>query len=384
MTQDIRLGVVGFGWMGQAHARALTRVAQHYPDLPVRPRLAMVADNAPDSRLELATDAYGFAATTTDWRELVSSDAVDVVSVTGPNFIHAEVAIAAAQAGKHLWVEKPAGRGLAETRAIAAAAAQSGVQSAVGFNYRNAPAVEHARELVRSGRIGEVTHARFQMLGDYAAHPEGAHTWRFTRTLAGSGVIGDLGSHGIDLAEYLVGPIAKVLAQDSTFITERPTGAGAASHFSRGGGGPLKAVENEDYVSMLLGFASGARGVLEASRASVGEQNAYGFAVHGRSGAIAWDFRRMGELQVCLDQDFQSAAWSTLLVGPGLAEFGVFQPDAGIAMSYDDLKVIEAERLLQSIVSGAPTGATLADAVRAATVAAAAIESITSEGWVNL
>ncbi|MDN5794808.1 MAG: Gfo/Idh/MocA family oxidoreductase [Intrasporangium sp.] len=384
MTQHVRLGVVGFGWMGQAHARALTRVRHHYPDLPVVPELAMVADNAPDSRLELAKDSYGFAATTADWRELVTSDAVDVVSVTGPNFIHAEVAVAAAQAGKHLWVEKPAGRGLAETRAIAEAAARAGVHSAVGFNYRNAPAVEHARELVRAGRIGEVTHARFQMLGDYAAHPQGAHTWRFTRALSGSGVIGDLGSHGADLAEYLVGPIVRVMAQDCTFITQRPASVGAASHFSRGAGGPLETVENEDYVSMLVAFESGARGVLEASRASVGEQNAYGFVIHGRTGAIAWDFRRMGELRVCLDQDYQAAMWSTRLVGPGLAEFGVFQPDAGIAMSYDDLKVIEAKRLLESIVSGVPTGATLADAVRAATVAEAAMESITSEGWVKL
>lgn len=384
MPQRIRLGVVGFGWMGQAHARALTRAPQHYPDLPVAPQLAMVADNAPDGRLEVARDVYGFAVTTTDWRELVASDEVDVVSVTGPNFIHAQVAIAAAAAGKHLWVEKPAGRGSAETKAIADAAAAAGVHTAVGFNYRNAPAVEYARDLVTSGRIGEVTHARVQMLGDYAAHPDGAHTWRFTRELSGNGVTGDLGSHGIDLAEYVVGPIARLVAQDSTFITHRPVSTGAASHFSRGGGGELKEVENEDYVSMLLTFASGARGMLEASRASVGEQNTYGFTIHGRTGALEWDFRRMGELRVCLDQDFQSASWSTVLVRPGIAEFGAFQPDAGIAMSYDDLKVIEAKRLMESIVTGNPVGATIADALRAAQVAEAAEASVASGEWVSL
>lgn len=384
MTQRIRLGVVGFGWMGQTHARALTRVPLHYPDLPVIPELAMVADNAPDDRLELAQRTYGFAATTTDWHELIASDDVDIVSVTGPNFIHAEVGVAAARAGKHLWVEKPAGRSAAETRSIADAAAAAGVHSAVGFNYRNAPAVGHARRLIAEGRIGEITHARFQMLGDYAAHPDGAHTWRFTRELSGSGVIGDLGSHGVDLAEYLLGPLTAVMAQDATFIPARPTSSGAASHFSRGGGGPLKEVENEDYVSMLLSFGSGARGMLEASRASVGEQNAYGFVIHGRTGALAWDFRRMGELRVCLDQDYQSASWSTLLIGPGIDEFAAFQPDAGIAMSYDDLKVIEAKRLLESIVTGTPVGASLADAVRAATVAEAATESVRTRGWVAL
>ena len=384
MTQQIRLGVVGFGWMGQTHARALMRVPLHYPDLPAVPQLAVVADNAPDDRLRLATDTYGFDRGITDWRELVESDDVDVVSVTGPNFIHAEVAVAAARAGKHLWVEKPAGRSAAETRTIVQAAQESRVHSAVGFNYRNPPAVEYARSLIADGRIGEVKHVRVRMFGDYAAHPEGAHTWRFTRELAGTGVTGDLGSHGIDLAEYVVGPIASLIAQDATFITHRPTSEGAASHFSRGGGGPLREVENEDYVSMLLRFAGGAKGVLEASRASVGEQNNYGFEIHGATGALAWDFRRMGELQVCLDQDYQAANWSPVLISPGIAEFAAFQPDAGIALSYDDLKVIEAKRLLESIVTGQPPGANIGDALRAAEIAEAAKSAIPTEGWVHL
>lgn len=384
MTRQIRLGVVGFGWMGQTHARALTRVPFHYPDLPAVPQLAMVADNAPDNRLEVATGIYGFERAVTDWHELVESDDVDIVSVTGPNFIHAEVAVAAAKAGKHLWVEKPAGRGPDETRAIVEAAQAAGVQTAVGFNYRNAPAVEYAKALVADGRIGEVKHVRFRMFGDYAAHPEGAHTWRFTEALAGTGVTGDLGSHGMDLAEYVVGPVASLVAQDATFITHRPTSQGAASHFSRGGDGPLREVENEDYVSMLLRFEGGAKGVLEASRASVGEQNNYGFEIHGSTGALAWDFRRMGELQTCLDQDYQAASWSTVLTSPGIAEFAAFQPDAGIALSYDDLKVIEAKRLLESIITGQPVGANIGDALRAAEVAAAAKESIATGEWVQV
>src|SRR5207244_3467300 len=191
---------------------------------------------------------------------------------------------------------------LAETEEIAAAIEEAGVASAVGFNYRNAPAVEVARDLIAAGRIGEVKHVAFHMLSDYSAHPDGALSWRFVRKLAGSGVIGDLGSHGLDLAQYVVGPVDQLLAEDATFIPERPEAVGAASHFSRGADGPRRTVENEDYVVMLLRFASGARGFLEASRASVGEQNSYGFEVHGTTGALAWDFRRMGELRVCADQ----------------------------------------------------------------------------------
>ena len=206
MTQDINVGIVGFGWMGQVHAKAMSRVLQHYPDLGVTPRLVGVADTADDGRLDYARNVFGASFTTADWRELVARDDIDLVCVAGPNFTHRDVAVAAARAGKHVWVEKPAGRNLAETEEIAAAIEEAGVASAVGFNYRNAPAVELARNLIASGRLGEVRHVRVQMFGDYCAHPDGALTWRFVRELAGSGVIGDLASHGIDLVEYVVGP----------------------------------------------------------------------------------------------------------------------------------------------------------------------------------
>lgn len=380
----INVGIVGFGWMGQVHAKALTRVLQHYPDLGLRPRLVAVADTADDGRLDYAATVLGATFTTTDWRDLVARDDVDLVSVAGPNFTHRDVAVAAARAGKHVWVEKPAGRNLAETEQIAAAVADAGVCSAVGFNYRNAPAVELARELVASGRLGRVRHVRVSMLGDYCAHPDGALTWRFVRDLAGTGVIGDLASHGFDLAQYVVGPISEVLAETSTFITERPEPLGAASHFSRGAGGPLRPVENEDYLLTMLRFADGAKGSLEASRASVGEQNAYVIEVHGSTGALSWDFRRMGELRVCLDQDYQAATWSTRIMGPADGESGAFQPDTAIPLSYDDLKVIEAKRLLDSIATGKPQGATITEMVRTARLVDAALRSDAEQRWVGV
>jgi predicted dehydrogenase len=384
MTSTINVGIVGFGWMGQVHAKALTRVLQHYPDLGVTPRLVAVADPADDGRLDYARDVFGIAWTTPDWNELVVRDDLDLVCVAGPNFTHRDVAVAAAKGGKHIWIEKPAGRNLAETLQIADAITAARVASAVGFNYRNAPAVELARDLVASGRIGQVRHVRVQMLGDYSAHPDGALTWRFVRNLAGSGVTGDLASHGLDLAQYVVGPIAALLAETATFIGQRPQAVGASSHFSRGGDGPLLSVENEDYVSTLLRFESGARGVLEASRASVGEQNSYGFEVHGSTGSLAWDFRRMGELQVCLDQDYQAASWTTHRVGPSDGEAGAFQPDTAIPLSFDDLKVIEAKRLLTSIVTGEPHGATIADMVAAARLVDATLRSDAEKRWITL
>jgi predicted dehydrogenase len=384
MTRNINVGIVGFGWMGQVHAKALARVLHHYRDLGAAPRLVGVADPADDGRLDYARDVFGVGWTTPDWNELVSREDIDLVCVAGPNFTHRDVAVAAAKAGKHVWIEKPAGRNLTETLQIADAIAAAGVASAVGFNYRNAPGVELARNLVASGRIGDVRHVRVQMLGDYCAHPDGALTWRFVRELAGSGVIGDLASHGLDLARYVVGPITALIAETSTFITQRPQAIGASSHFSRGADGPLLPVENEDHVLTMLRFASGARGVLEASRASVGEQNSYGFEVHGSTGALAWDFRRIGELQLCVDQDYQAASWATHRVGPGDGEAGAFQPDTAIPLSFDDLKVIEAKRLLTSIVTGKPDGATIADVVLAARLVDAMLRSEAEKRWITL
>ncbi|WP_088288201.1 Gfo/Idh/MocA family protein [Kineosporia sp. A_224] len=383
-SSTVNVGIVGFGWMGQVHAKALTRVMQHYRDLGAVPRLVAVADPASDGRLDYARDVFGITSSTADWTELVARDDIDLVCVAGPNYTHRDVAVAAAKNGKHIWVEKPAGRNLAETVEIADAVAAAGVASAVGFNYRNAPAVELARKLVAEGRIGEVRHVRVQMLGDYCAHPDGALTWRFVRELAGSGVIGDLASHGLDLAQYVAGPIGAVLAEASTFISERPQAAAAASHFSRGGDGPRLPVENEDHVLALLRFTGGARGVLEASRASVGEQNSYAFEVHGSTGALAWDFRRTGELQVCLDQDYQGASWSTHRVGPSDGEAGAFQPDTAIPLSFDDLKVVEAKRLLTSIATGRPEGATIADMVSTARLVDATLRSDAEQRWVTL
>jgi predicted dehydrogenase len=378
------VGIVGWGWMGQVHARAYARLRQHYPEAPLRPTLVAVADNAADDRLAGAIEVFGFREAHADWRELVARDDIDVVSVTGPNFIHREVAVAAAEAGKHVWVEKPAGRNARETRDICDAVRANGVQSAAGFNYRNVPAIELARQRIVDGRLGRLNHVYIRLLADYAAHPDGALTWRYRTEWSGSGVLGDLASHGVDLGRYLVGDITNLTCDAATFITQRPQVSMTASHFSRGMGGPMGAVENEDYIAALLRFDGGALGILESSRASIGEQCTYGIEVHGARGALSWDFRRLGELRLCLDQDYQNAYFATHYMAPGDGDFARFQPAAGIAMSYDDLKIVEAYRLIQSIATGKTHGATAQDALYAAEIIEAMAESAQSRRWVTL
>ncbi len=272
----------------------------------------------------------------------------------------------------------------ADARAVADAVAEAGVRSAVGFNYRNAPAVEAARDLVASGEIGAVTHVRIRLFSDYAAHPDGALTWRYEKERGGSGVLGDLASHGADLARHLLGDITSLTADTAVFIPRRARPTGATAGHTLAGGGELGPVENEDYVNCLLRFASGARGVLEACRVSVGEQNNYGFEVHGTKGAVFWDFRRMNELGVSRGTTYQDQPVSTVYVGPGAGEFGAFQPGAANAMGYDDLKVVEAYRFLRSIAEGTPHGATLQDAVHSAAVLDAMVRSAQSGAWVDV
>ncbi len=384
-TPELGVAVVGFGWMGEVHARAYLRLAQHFPDAPLRPRLVAVADTD-QSRRDRARTAYGFEAAYEGWPDLIERDDVAAVSVCGPNFVHREVAVAAARAGKHVWVEKPAGRNLADTLEVAEAVSVADVQSSVGFNYRNAPAVELARELVGAGRLGRVDTVRVLMSSDYAAHPDAVLSWRFDPSYAGTGVLGDLASHGFDLAAHVtgdvVGDVSELVSDQATFITERPEASSELARSTTIAGGTRGPVGNEDQVSVLVRYASGARGVMECSRVAVGDQCRYGIEVRGDRGALSWDFRRMGELNVCLDQDYTDAGWQVRLVTPRDGAFGSFQPGSGIAMGYDDLKVIEGERFVRSIAEKRPIGATIADAVRTGQLVEAVLTSIQQGRWV--
>ena len=346
-----------------------------------------VAD--PDAgRRQHAVDAYGFGDAVEEWTELLERDDIDEVSVCGPNFVHREVGEAVARSGRHLWIEKPAGRSAEDTSAIAAAVRDAGVQSAVGFNYRNAPAVQAARRLVAEGALGTLESVDVRMLADYSAHPDQALSWRFDPAYAGTGVLGDLASHGFDLALYVggdtLGPIAELVADQATFIVERPLpGAGSMSHFARGGEGPRGPVGNEDSASALLRFGSGARGTMLSSRVAVGEQCSYGLDVRGSRGALSWDFRRMGELRLCLAPGYQDATWETRFVEPEDGDLAAFQPGSGMAMGFDDLKVVECRALVESIHTGKPHGATIDDAVVAAELVDAMVRSYEEGRWVT-
>lgn len=384
--RTIGVGVVGAGWLGDVHARAWSRLRQHYPDLPVAARLAAVADSVEGAR-DAAVRRHGFAASYGDWRELLADPAVDVVSVTAPNALHRELGVAVAEAGKHLWIEKPVGLSVADARAVADAVAAAGVQGTVGFNYRAIPAVVKLRSLIASGAIGRPTHARVRLFSDYAAHPLGALSWRYALATGGHGVLGDLASHAVDLARFALGDLTRLVAETATFIAERPVPDPSAASYGHGLGAPdapTGPVENEDVVVALARTASGALVTIECSRVAVGEQNTYGVEVHGTRGLVGWDFRTAGELRLSTGDGYLDQPSQRLFVGPGAGDFGRFQPGAGIAMSFDDTKVIELSGLVRAILGGPPEGPQLTDAVAAATALDAMVASAAGAGWVTL
>ena len=381
-TRKLGVGLISVGWMGRAHSRAYRNVNEHYPELPVRPELVVAADVVEANRVD-AVELLGYRRAVADYREVLADPAVQAVSICAPNFLHREVALAAAQAGKPFWIEKPMGRGLAESDEIAGAAEKAGLVTGVGFSYRNPPAVAKARELIAAGRLGRVTNVRVSFLADYSSSPDGALMWRFIRDQAGSGVYGDLLSHGFDLASHLVGPIREVTAAQDTYITERPRLTGTAIGHNASAAGEPGPVENEDYAAVLARFDGGALGVFESSRIAVGPRAEYVIEVYGTEGSLRWDFQRLNELRLAIrgERDY---GYTTLYAQPGDGEFARFQPGGGTSMGFDDLKTIEAAQFLRSVAEGVQHGPSVADGRAAAAVADAAERSARSGEWVTV
>jgi predicted dehydrogenase len=384
--RDIGVGLISVGWMGKLHTRAYQALPLVYPELGLRPRLVHAADTAPD-RAEYAREVLGYAKACTDYHDVLSDPDVDVVSICAPTGLHREIGVAAAEAGKPFWIEKPVGRDATEAGEVAAAAGKSGLVTSIGYNYRHAPAVEHVRELVARGDLGRITNVRAVFFNGYASEPKGALSWRFVRELAGAGALGDLLSHVVDLVQYVLGPIGEISALTSTVYAERPIlPMGSGTHFAVIEDGEMGTVENDDYVAALVRFrpdsrASGAVGTLEASRVIVGPQCGLAFEIYGTEGSAAWNFEEMNELRVCLGRGGPHFGYTTVLGNQHFGDYARFQPGPGHSMGYDDLKVIEAKKFLVAVTRGERRNSTVEDAHHVAEVIAAAAASAESGAW---
>jgi predicted dehydrogenase len=295
---SLRVGLVGYAFMGAAHSQAW-RTAPHFFDLPLQPELSVLVGRTPE-RLAEAAARLGWTRTETDWHRLLEGDEVDLVDVCTPGNTHAEIAIAALQAGKHVLCEKPLANTVAEAEAMAEAAARAaadGVRSMVGFTYRRVPAIALARKLVAEGRLGEIRHVRAQYLQDWIADPAAPMSWRLEKDKAGSGALGDIGAHIVDLTQYITGQlITGVSAQLETFVEERPMAASTGSLSGAAGEG-VGRVTVDDAAVFLGRFSGGALAVFEATRFALGRKNAIRIEINGSVGSLAFDFEDMNVLQ---------------------------------------------------------------------------------------
>jgi predicted dehydrogenase len=378
MAQVVGIGVIGMGWMGTVHSRAYLQAADRFHDSGIQPRLIVCADED-EARAREACQRFGFERYTTSWRDVIADPRVQVVNIATPNYLHQAIATAAATAGKHIFCEKPVGKSPGETAEIERAARQASILTFVGFNYRWSPLVQYARQLVSEGKLGKLTHFRGRFLAGYASNPQTILSWRFQKEFSGSGVSGDLLSHVIDLGLFLAGPIKRVVANQETFIRQRPL---AASEASSHGNTKLGEVTNEDYVGALVQFSNGAHGTLEVCRVIQGHKCEWAIELEGTQGGLRWDFERMNELKVFRpDGDAAHDGFTRIVSGPGHPFHARFNPSTGTGLGYDDLKTIEAHQFLKSVAEGRQAEPGFAEAVRVGEVLRAIEHSWETGSW---
>jgi predicted dehydrogenase len=366
MPPTLGVGLIGYAFMGAAHSQAW-RTAPHFFDLPLRPQLTVLAGR--DAvRVADAAERLGWSSVETDWRRVLERDDVDLVDVCTPGDTHAEIAIAALEAGKHVLCEKPLANSVAEAEAMAEAAARAaarGVRSMVGFTYRRVPAIGLARELVAQGRLGEIRHVRAQYLQDWIADPTAPMSWRLQKERAGSGALGDIGAHIVDLTQHITGQrLTGVSALLETFVKERPLPASEGSLSGVAGQGTGR-VTVDDAAVFLGRFDGGALATFEATRFALGRKNAIRIEVNGSRGSLAFDFEDMNVLHFYDgDEPAATAGFRRIVVTePEHPYVGAWWP-AGHGLGYEHGFTHQVVDLVTAIAKGEDPTPSFADGLQ--------------------
>ncbi|HEX5089100.1 MAG TPA: Gfo/Idh/MocA family oxidoreductase [Nocardioides sp.] len=379
----LTVGMVGHAFMGNAHSQAW-RTAPRFFDLPLAPVMQVLCGRDA-ARAAEAAQRLGWAESETDWRRLVERQDVDLVDICTPGDTHAEIAIAALEAGKHVLCEKPLANTVAEAEQMTAAAevaATGGVRAMVGFTYRRVPAIALARRLVQEGRIGEVRHVRAQYLQDWIADSEAPLSWRLDKSRAGSGALGDIGAHIIDLTQHITGQqITEVSGQLETFVKERPV-ATEHSGLSGSAGTERGPVTVDDAAVFIARFTGGGLGVFEATRFATGRKNAIRIEVNGSAGSLAFDFEDMNVLHLYdASEPAETAGFRRILVTePGHPYVAAWWP-AGHGLGYEHGFTHQVVDLVRAIAEGEQPEPSFADGLQVQRVLAAVETSSDTRSW---
>ncbi len=374
----IGVGMLGYAFMGKAHTNALKKIPYMMYPPPAVPELVAICGRNKDAVAEAAR-RYGYRKYYTDWRQMLEDDEVQVLDNGAPNNMHGAPSIAAAQAGKHVICEKPLGRTPEESKAMLEAVQKAGVKHMVGFNYRFVPAIRLARELIESGKLGRIYHYRAVYLQEWIMpHYNMPMIWRLQKDVAGSGALGDLGAHIIDLARYLVGEIDSVAAMTRTFIKERPNPDGSTG-----------TVDVDDAFAAAISFENGALGTLETTRFAAGRKNHQVIEINGERGSLTFNLERLNELNVFwVDQEpKETQGFTNVLVSEPYHPWWSNWWPQGHMIGWEHTFVHELTHFLDCIVNDkdvAPYGATFEDGYRADCVIAAILESAATKRQVDV
>ena len=375
---EIGIGMLGYAFMGKAHSNAFKKLPYMMYPPPAIPKMVAIAGRNEEAVKEAAL-RYGYEGYYTDWREMLKNDRIQLFDNGGPNDAHAEPCIAAAQAGKHILCEKPLARTTKEAASMLEAVTKAGVKHAVAFNYRFAPAIRQAKDLIDSGALGQIYHFRAVYLQEWImAHYGTPHIWRLDRSVAGSGALGDLGAHIIDLGRFLVGEVRSVSAMTKTFIPERP-----------GSDGQMKTVDVDDAFVALVEFDNGAIGTVEATRFAGGHKNSNCFEINGEKGSIRFNLERMNELEVFWvgETPKETQGFHNVLISEGYHPFWSNWWPHGHIIGWEHTFVHEIHHLLDAIVNNksiAPLGADFEDGYKNAVICDGILQSAESGQRVTL
>lgn len=371
---SLGIAIIGSGVMAKSHSLAFRNVAAVYGSVPLLPRLDLLVD-ATEELAAAGARTLGYERWATDWREAIEDPGIGLVDIVTPNDMHVEVALAAIEAGKHVYSEKPLALTAADARRMADAAASAGVTTMVGFTYLSNPAIALARQLIQRGDLGTIWSVRANFSLDAVSDPATPFAWRFERARAGSGALGDLGSHVIALVHALVGPIESVIGQTSTFIAQR----------KEPGSGALRTVENDDVTHFMARFRNGASGLFEASRVASGHGFDLVVDVVGSLGSVRFDQQAAHQLELSLPgSDGALRGARRVAVGPGHGDFGRFWGQPGLALGLHEVKAIEVHELLQAIAEGRPGVPGFEEGARVSAVQEAVELSAMERRWVDV
>ena len=370
---EIGVGLVGYKFMGRTHSNAYRQLPRFF-DVDPAPRMAAICGRD-EAGVRDAAKALGWESYETDYRRLIERDDIGLVDVVTPGNSHRDVVLAALDAGKHVICEKPLANTLAEAKEMLAAARDAGTINTVCFNYRRAPAVQLAKKLVEEGRLGKIRHWRSTYLQDFVMDPQFPLIWRLKKELAGSGALGDIGAHSVDLARFLVGDVSEVVGMTETFVKERPLEEASA-------GAETGEVTVDDAAAFLARFENGAIGTFEATRFAAGRRNKNGFEINGSKGSVAFDLERMNELEVFfVDDEVDVQGFRTVSVTePDHPYVGAWWPPGHI-IGYEHTFVHTMKDLMGGIKAGRSPSPTFEDAYRVQAVLDAVERSAEGGGW---